>query len=98
MSQKAWENVVKPLNPSYIVFKFSTSRCKKWEFSYFWNTGTVLKKSDKVLEPMCGQCFLSRKHFYLELLVSLYFYKNLEMISAYPLHFGQNYMLNKSLS
>lgn len=84
-----------PLNPAYVVFNIPPSRCEKLEFSYFWKTATVLNKSNKVFEPMCGQLFLSRKQFHLELLESLYFYKNLEMIPAYPFHFGQNYLLKK---
>lgn len=41
----------------------------------------VLNKSNQVLEPTYEQHFLSRKHFYLELLESLYFYQKLEIIS-----------------
>jgi len=39
--------------------------------------------------------FLSKKHFYLVKLESLYYYENVEMMPAYPLHFGQYYLLKK---
>lgn len=47
--------------PFYVFYNISASKCEKWEICYFKNTAKVLNKSNKVLEPTCGQLFLIQK-------------------------------------
>lgn len=96
ISQKAREYVGNTLKLFYVFYNISTSKCEKWEIHYFKNTAKVLNKSNKMLEPTCGQLFLFRKHSYLELLESSYFYKILETVLLYTIYFSQNYLLKQT--
>lgn len=86
------KNTWKSPQPFLCCFQQFYLRCEKLEISYFENTATVLNKSSKVLKHTSGQLFyfiqktfLFRKKIYWKVFI---FYKNMEIISVYPLHFG----------
>lgn len=61
ISQKTREYVGNILKPFYVFYNISASKCEKWEIRYFKNTAKMLNKSNKVLEPTCGQLFFIQK-------------------------------------